>query len=69
MGKTYKGLLKLGRFFCLFNVNKTGKLIVYRYDGEAYAKTTNYGQNVNGVKNLVHCTPCKFGIIHGYKEI
>lgn len=69
----YKGLKIIGRFFCVYNICKTGVYQVYKHCGNYYFRPRNkakFGQTINGVKNLVPCVQCVYnGLIVGFNEV
>lgn len=69
----FKELKIVGKALCIFNIRYTAKCVVYSHNGEQYFKPqrqkANNAVTINGVGNLVRCTPFTIGTIRGYKEL
>jgi hypothetical protein len=69
----FKELKIVGKSFCIYNISKTAKCVVYSHNGELYFKPPRLeatrGVTINTVGNLVRCTPFTIGSIAGYKEV
>jgi hypothetical protein len=67
----FKNMLIAGKAFCIYNISQTGVYPIYKHGGKTYFKPRKQAQAaqvVNGVTNMVYCTPITIGAISGYIE-
>jgi len=69
MKKTFKNLQNLGRHFCLFDIHKTGRLMIYRFQDQTYMKKRTPALTVNGMEKLSLCRPVIINRINAFIEV